>query len=163
MMPKDIIYLSVSLPFGRRKKENFQFLIHRMHKKVHHWRDSLLTKARKLVMLKAVLQSLSLYTMSCLQVPKSIFAHLTRCVRDFWWSQDLTFVRIRWMDVVVFGIWFPLIKLWWPNRLGGLFVCPTPCLPLILSLFIILLSHFFILVWVGTHPMLCVALVGLKS
>lgn len=85
-MDNNMLYLGVPLPFGRKKNCVFDYLIHRMHKKTANWKEKVLLKAGKLVMIKAVLQSLPTYVMSCIKLPKAICKHLTKLVRNFWWS-----------------------------------------------------------------------------
>lgn len=55
------LYLGIPLPLGKWKMKVFWYLIHRMHKKTNGWGDRLLYKARKLVIIQSILQSLPTY------------------------------------------------------------------------------------------------------
>lgn len=87
-IPKDKLYLGVSLPFERKKIEMYQCIIQRMYKKMSSWSDHALSKAGKLLMIQVVLQTLSTYVMSCLKLPKRICNALTSYIRKFWWNND---------------------------------------------------------------------------
>lgn len=57
-------------------------------KKTLSWREKLLSKTGKLVMIRVVQQSLPTYVMSCLRLSHIVCTHLTQCISQFWWKSD---------------------------------------------------------------------------
>lgn len=67
------VYLGVPLVHGRLKRGHFQFLIERTKRRLAGWKVKLLSKAARLVLLKATLSSLPIYAMQTTAIPKSVF------------------------------------------------------------------------------------------
>lgn len=104
VMPKDWLYLGVLLPVGKKKIEVFQYLVHRLRKKVSGYGDHLLSKAEKLVMIELELQSLPTYVMSFLKLSKTIGNKLSACVRNFWWNSHVNMEKqsVNWINGVYY-------------------------------------------------------------
>ncbi|KAM6580980.1 uncharacterized protein LOC115695246 [Cannabis sativa] len=65
-------YLGVPQCFGRSKKCNFDFLLQKVSSQLSIWNGKLFSKAVKEVLLKAVIQAIPSYTMSCF---RSLISH----------------------------------------------------------------------------------------
>lgn len=56
-------------------------------KKLARWKEKLLSKASKEVVIKAVAQAIPTYRISCFKLPNSQCDDMTSLVQNFWWAQ----------------------------------------------------------------------------
>ena len=106
-------YLGLPTMVGRSKTLAFRGVWERVAKHIQGWGERLLSKAGREILLKAVVQSLPTYTMSCFKLTKSICDDLTALFAKFWWGQRRQGQKIHWMkwgpmcrDKVVRGLGF---------------------------------------------------------
>jgi hypothetical protein len=64
-------YLGLPPMIGRSKRAAFEDIKTRVWKRVQGWKEKLLSQAGREVLVKAVLQSIPTYTMSCFKIPTS--------------------------------------------------------------------------------------------
>ena len=75
-------YLGLPILVGRSKYQTFSYLKDRVWKKLQGWRGKLLSRAGKEVLIKAVAQSISTYTMGVFQLPVKLCNELNAmCAR----------------------------------------------------------------------------------
>jgi len=76
----------VGLPFliRWRKQISFNDIKEKLGKKLAGWKEKLLSKASKEVLIKAITQAIPTYTMSCFKIPDSLCDDLTIMIRNFW-------------------------------------------------------------------------------
>lgn len=79
-------YLSLPTLIGCSKYQTFAFLKDRVWKKLQGWKDKMLSKARKEVLIKVVAQSISTYTMGVFQLLVKICKELNAICARFWWG-----------------------------------------------------------------------------
>ncbi|KAG8486218.1 hypothetical protein CXB51_019605 [Gossypium anomalum] len=81
-------YLGLPILVGRRKKVSFQILKDRMQQRIDNWSVKHPSQGVKKVFIKAVLQSIPTYSMSCFLLPKSLCTELERLIAKFWWQKS---------------------------------------------------------------------------
>ncbi|KAA8524268.1 hypothetical protein F0562_010691 [Nyssa sinensis] len=74
-------YLRLPSIIGRSKREVFNNIRERVWKKISRWKERLLSKAGKEVLLKVVTQAIPTYAMSCFKLPASSCIFLTLALR----------------------------------------------------------------------------------
>ena len=79
-------YLSLPTLIGCSKYQTFAFLKDRVWKKLQGWKDKMLSKTRKEVLIKVVAQSISTYTMGVFQLLVKICKELNAICARFWWG-----------------------------------------------------------------------------
>ena len=79
-------YLGLPTLIGRSKYQAFSFLKERVWKKIQGWKGTLLSKAGKEVLIKAVAQSIPIYTMGVFQLPVKLCNELNLMCGRFWWG-----------------------------------------------------------------------------
>lgn len=79
-------YLGLPTLFKRSKKISFTGIKDRIWKKLQGWKEKLLSKAGKEILIKAVAQSIPSYAMSCFKLPASFCDDVERIMRNFWWG-----------------------------------------------------------------------------
>lgn len=67
---KHDLYLGLPMEISYSKVEAFGSITEKVQKKIQGWREKCLSAAGKEVMIKAVLQSIPTYVMSCFELPK---------------------------------------------------------------------------------------------
>ena len=82
-----------------------------MVRRLEGWKERLLSKAGREVLLKAVIQALPTYTMSCFLLPNQWCADLNSLTAKFWWGGGSGARKIHWSK------WSDLCK---PKENGGL-------------------------------------------
>ena len=79
-------YLGLPSLVGRNKRNSFNDIKEKVGKKLAGWKEMMLSKAGKEVLIKAVAQAIPTYTMSCFKIPNSFCDDLTSMIRNFWWG-----------------------------------------------------------------------------
>ena len=79
-------YLGLPLLVGKNKRNSFNSIKEKLAKKLSGWKEKLLSKAGKEILIKAVAQAILTYTMSCFKILDSLCDELTNLIRNFWWG-----------------------------------------------------------------------------
>eukprot|EP00253_Pinus_taeda_P019743 PITA_19743 len=104
-------YLGVPLTAKPMQKSIWEPLINRMQDKVRKWTIRALNLTDRLVLAKAVLQSIPVFMLSTLPAPKGVLQRFRNIQRDFLWGKEET--RKKWALVS----WE---KIYRPKHYGGL-------------------------------------------
>ena len=91
-------YLGLPSLVWRRKRNTFNDIKEKLGKKLAGWKEKLLSKAGKEVLIKAVAQAILTYTMSCFKIPDALCEELTSMIRNFWWGQKRDEKRMSWLS-----------------------------------------------------------------
>ena len=83
---------------GKRKQSTFNDIKEKLGKKLAGWKEKLLSKVGKDVIIKAVAQAIPSYTMSCFKILDSLCEDLTRMIRNFWWGQRQEEKKMAWLS-----------------------------------------------------------------
>ena len=79
-------YMGLLSLLGRNKKNTFNSINDKLRKQLAGWKEKLLSKAGKEVLIKAVAQAIPTYTMSVFKLSNSLCEDLTSMIRNFWWG-----------------------------------------------------------------------------
>ncbi|XP_023879876.2 putative ribonuclease H protein At1g65750 [Quercus suber] len=99
-------YLGLPSFVGRRKRASLAYIKDCIWSKLQEWKEKLLSQAGREVLLKAVVQAIPTYSMSCFKLPATLCHKIEIMIRKFWWGQ-----RIHWVK------WRTLCK---PKAIGGM-------------------------------------------
>ena len=91
-------YLGLPSLVGRNKRNTFNDIKEKIGRTLAGWKEKMLSKAGKEVLIKAVAQALPTYTMSCFKIPDSLCDELTTMIRKFWWGQKKDENKISWLS-----------------------------------------------------------------
>ena len=69
---------------GRNKRSSFNNIKEKLGKKLASWKEKMLSKAGKEVLIKAMAQAIPTYTMSYFKILDSLCDDLTSMIRNFW-------------------------------------------------------------------------------
>lgn len=85
---KAVKYLGILSDRGTSKKEMFAWILARVNLKLDGWKENLISKARKEVPIKAVIQAIPQYAMSIFKIPHSISRSVKMMIAVFWWKNN---------------------------------------------------------------------------
>ena len=90
-------YLGLPSFVRRKKKASFNFIKERVWRKLQGWEEKLLSQAGREILIKAVVQVIPTYTMSCFKLPTGLCNELESLIRKFWWGQRGDRWKIHWV------------------------------------------------------------------
>lgn len=68
----------------------------RVDRKLEGWKEQLISKAGKEVLIKMVVQALPQYAMNIFKIPLSICRAIERKISDFWWRKNAAQRGVHW-------------------------------------------------------------------
>lgn len=90
-------YLGLPMDISHSKIDAFGFLKERIDKKIQSWRGKNLSAAGKEVLIKAAIQSIPTYIMSCFEIPKQLCHEMQQSMARFWWGSKGDGKKIHWL------------------------------------------------------------------
>ena len=90
-------YLGLPSFVGRRKRASLAYIKDRIWSKLQGWKEKLLSQVGREVLLKAVVQAILAYSMSCFKLPVTLCHEIEIMIRKFWWGQRGTRRRSHWV------------------------------------------------------------------
>ena len=84
-----IKYLGLPLTLGSSPPSLWLDVLDKLKEKIASWGVQWLTKAGKLMLIKAVLSAFPIFHASLMLSPKSIWAYISKLLRDFLWNGGL--------------------------------------------------------------------------
>lgn len=103
-------YLGFPMLKGRARKEDFNFIIDKMHSRLASWKLKLLNKAGRMTLAKSVLTSIPIYYMQLNWIPSNICKKMDQITRNFIWRRS----EDKGINLVICE------KISQPKRLGGI-------------------------------------------
>ena len=89
-------YLGLPTVVGRNKHMSLNYIKDRVWGKLQGWKGKMLSQAKKEVLLKAVIQAILTFAMSCFRLPISLCQDIKMLIRKFWWGQRGDRRKIHW-------------------------------------------------------------------
>ena len=81
-----ITYLGVPLGANMKKFSSWQPIIEKIQHRLASWKASCLSRAGKLILIKAVLNNLPVYYLSMFRIPKRVAKEINKIQRNFLWN-----------------------------------------------------------------------------
>jgi hypothetical protein len=91
-------YLGLPVYVGGSKRKMFEYLKDRVWKRIQGWKEKLLSKARKEILIKAMAQAIPSYAMSCFDLTKTLCYDIGKLINRFWWAQQDKENKIHWLS-----------------------------------------------------------------
>ena len=83
---------------GKNKWNTFNDIKEKLGKKLAGWKEKLLSKVGKEILIKDVALAIPTCAMSCFKIPESLCDDLTSMIRNFWWGQKVEEKKILWVS-----------------------------------------------------------------
>jgi hypothetical protein len=104
-------YLGLPSFIGRSKIKAFEDITTRVWKRLQGWKEKFLSQIGKEVLIKAVVQAIPVYAMSCFRISDGICDSLNSLMSNFWWGQCENERKVHWRS------W---IRICSPKKDGGM-------------------------------------------
>ncbi|KAI4988293.1 hypothetical protein ZWY2020_029923 [Hordeum vulgare] len=104
-------YLGLPVHVGRSRRKAFAYIKGAVAGRIYGWKEKLIAKPGKEVLVKAVAQAIPTYAMSCFYLTKTFCEELSSLLGRYWWSQQDKEDIIHWIS------WEKLTR---PKNQGGL-------------------------------------------
>jgi len=91
-------YLGLPVYMGRSKEKTFSYLKDRVWKRIQGWKEKLLSRAGKEILIKAVAQAIPSYAMSCFDLTKTLCDVISAMICRFWWAQQDNEHKMHWVS-----------------------------------------------------------------
>lgn len=113
---------------GWNRTAYFTQIKERIWARMQCWKEKHLSQAGKEIMIKSVVQSILVYSMSVFKLPVGLCKDIEAMIRKFWWGNGAT-KKIHWLkwdslcslnQLVVWGLgtFKNLMVLRWPSKFG---------------------------------------------
>ncbi|XP_021749725.1 uncharacterized protein LOC110715453 [Chenopodium quinoa] len=96
MVESHVKYLGLPTKIGRSKKAVFAFVKDRIWKKVQGWKEKLLSRPGKEVLLKSVIQAIPTYLMGVYRFLSNLINEIHSMMARFWWGSNEKGRKIHW-------------------------------------------------------------------
>ena len=90
-------YLGLPIYVGKSKTKTFSYLKDRIWKKTQGWKERMLSKAGKEILIKACAQAIPIFAMSCFDLTKGLCEQINSMISQFWWAQQDKENKIHWL------------------------------------------------------------------
>ncbi|KAF5464321.1 hypothetical protein F2P56_014405 [Juglans regia] len=91
-------YLGLPSFVGKSHYQTFKVIKDRVWAKLQGWKEKLLSQAGRELLIKAVVQAIPTYAMSCFKIPRGFCKELEGMIARFWWGQRGQEKRIHWLN-----------------------------------------------------------------
>ena len=91
-------YLGLPTAVGRITSGTFDHIAERSHGCMQGWSEKRLSSAARETLLKAVIQAIPRYTMSCFKLTKKVCKSLVAAMARFWWSSSVDRKSLHWLS-----------------------------------------------------------------
>ncbi|CAH9095576.1 unnamed protein product [Cuscuta europaea] len=92
-------YLGLPSLVGRNKKEIFGYIKEKVVQRIQRWNSRFLSRARREILLKTVLQAMPQYAMNVFLLPADLCEEIERVMNAFWWrGHTFKGKGIRWRN-----------------------------------------------------------------
>lgn len=81
-------YLGLPSLVGIKKKESLLYIKDRVEAKLQGWKEQLLSQAGREILLKAVIQAIPTFAMSCFKLPVTLCNDIEALIKKFWWGLE---------------------------------------------------------------------------
>ncbi|GJM96800.1 hypothetical protein PR202_ga13667 [Eleusine coracana subsp. coracana] len=89
-------YLGLPAMMGADRSDCFRHLVDRVVAKTKGWKGKLLSLGGKKVLLKSIVQVVTVFTMMVFQIPKNICKGITDAISNFWWGDEDDHKKMHW-------------------------------------------------------------------
>ena len=91
-------YLGLPIYIGRSRKKTCNYIKERIWKKIQGWKETMLSKAGKEILIKACATAIPTYAMTCFDITKNLCDEISSMIGRFWWTQQDKDNKIHWLS-----------------------------------------------------------------
>jgi hypothetical protein len=91
-------YLGLPSFVGRSRRESFTQIKESIWQRLQGWKQKLLSQAGRETLIKAVVQAIPAFSMSCFKLPMSLCQDIEVLIWKFWWGHGGSQRKIHWVN-----------------------------------------------------------------
>jgi hypothetical protein len=91
-------YLGLPVHLGASKKKEFEYIKKKIWRRIQGWKEKLLSKAGKEILIKAIAQAIPSYAMSCFDLTKALCEEISAMICRYWWDQQEGKNKCHWLS-----------------------------------------------------------------
>ena len=91
-------YLGLPVHVGLSRSGTFSYLKDRVWQRILGWKEKMLSKAGKEILIKAVAQAIPTFAMGCFDLTKGLCDKISSMIAKFWWSQQDKDNKMHWLS-----------------------------------------------------------------
>lgn len=122
-------YLGLPVHVGQSRTGTFGYLKDQIWQRILGWKEKMLSKAGKEILIKAVAQAIPMFAMGCFDLTKGLCDKICSMIAKFWWRHQDRDNKMHWLSwekltqakedgSLVLGIYMLLIWRCWQSKLG---------------------------------------------
>ena len=104
-------YLGLPVHVGKSRKKAFSFVKNAIAGRVYGWKEKLIAKVGKEMLVTTVARAIPTFSMSCFYLTKSFCDEISSLIGNYWWSQQDKKIPLHWLS------WEKFAQ---PKAMGGL-------------------------------------------
>jgi hypothetical protein len=91
-------YLGLPVFVGKSRCNVFAYLKERIWQRIQGWKERLLSKAGKEILIKAVDQTIPVFAMECFDITKEMCTQISSMIARFWWNNQDKEGSMHWVS-----------------------------------------------------------------
>jgi hypothetical protein len=91
-------YLGLPVYVGRSRTQTFAYIKDKVWKRIQGWKEKMLSKAGKDILIKAIAQAIPTFAMSCFDLTKTLCDQMSSMICRYWWAQQDNENKIHWIS-----------------------------------------------------------------
>jgi hypothetical protein len=91
-------YLGLPVYVDRSRTKTFAYLKDKVWKRIQGWKERMLSKVGKDILIKACAQAIPTYAMSCFDLTKTLCEQMSSMICRFWWAQQDNESKTHWLS-----------------------------------------------------------------
>jgi hypothetical protein len=91
-------YLGLPVHIGAARSREFRFLKDKIWLRIQGWKEKLLSKAGKEILIKAVALAIPTYAMSCFDLTKALCEEISAMICRYWWNNQEDKNKCHWVS-----------------------------------------------------------------
>jgi len=91
-------YLGLPMASRKSKVNTFKDLQEKITRRVMGWKEKLISKAGREILIKTVAQAISTYSMCIFKIPKTLCDTINSTMAKYWWGQTEKEKKIHWIN-----------------------------------------------------------------
>ena len=92
------MYLGLPMASRKSKVNTFKELQEKITKRVMGWKEKLISKAGREILIKTVAQAIPTYSICLFKLPKAICDKINSLLANYWWGQTKDERKINWIN-----------------------------------------------------------------
>jgi len=93
-------YLGLPVHVGKSWTATFSYLKDHVWQRIQGWKEKMLSKASKEILIKEVAQAIPTFAMGCFDLSKTLCDKISSLICKFWWSQQDNEHKMHWLSIL---------------------------------------------------------------